>query len=76
MSVRLRAVLRALILHPSVGVHPLRQLTARSIGNIGPLLSKEYPSCWKKYKTCSKTLTQARLCGIHVHGWQPADAAS
>ena len=36
-------------------------IAVRSIGNIGPLLSKEYPSCWKKYKTCSKTLTQARL---------------
>jgi MFS family permease len=39
-----------------------------SIGNIGPLLQKEYPSCWKKYKTCSKTLTQIpsyiQICGI------------
>ena len=38
-----------------------------SIGNIGPLLSKEYPSCWKKYKTCSKRLTQ--VCCLHGNAY-------
>ena len=31
-----------------------------SIGNITPLLDKEYPNCWKKYTSCAKTLTEAR----------------
>eukprot|EP00891_Asterochloris_glomerata_P003210 jgi/Astpho2/3210/Aster-05736 len=30
-----------------------------SIGNIAPILSAEYPECWKSYKKgCTKTLTQ------------------
>ncbi len=30
-----------------------------SIGNIRPLITVEYPECWKLYTVCSKTLTQA-----------------
>lgn len=30
-----------------------------SIGNIRPLITAEYPFCWKYYETCDKTLTQA-----------------
>ena len=30
-----------------------------SIGNIRPLITAEYPECWKTYTQCSKTLTQA-----------------
>ena len=30
-----------------------------SIGNIRPLITAEYPECWKTYEQCSKTLTQA-----------------
>jgi hypothetical protein len=29
-----------------------------SIGNIKPLLKAEYPSCYKTFTTCGKTLTQ------------------
>lgn len=30
-----------------------------SIGNIRPLITAEYPECYKTYAQCSKTLTQA-----------------
>lgn len=33
-----------------------------SIGNIKPLLKAEYPSCYKDFKTCGKTLTQVCSC--------------
>ena len=46
------------------------RLDCRSIGNISPLLEKEYPNCWKKYTSCGKTLTEVRcLCcaGCTLH---------
>lgn len=30
-----------------------------SIGNVRPIITAEYPNCWKTYKECGKTLTQA-----------------
>ena len=30
-----------------------------SVGNIKQIFPYEYPSCWKTYATCSKTMTQA-----------------
>ena len=30
-----------------------------SIGNIRPLITAEYPECWKTYEQCDKILTQA-----------------
>jgi len=30
-----------------------------SIGNIRPIITAEYPNCWKNYSECTKTLTQA-----------------
>ena len=30
-----------------------------SIGNIRPIITAEYPQCWKNYSECTKTLTQA-----------------
>jgi hypothetical protein len=30
-----------------------------SIGNIKPILTDEYPDCFKTYTSCEKTLTQA-----------------
>lgn len=41
-----------------------------SIGNVKPLLQAAFPACWKTYKTCDKTWTQAvdylEICGIIV----------
>jgi len=41
-----------------------------SIGNIKPLFSAVFPTCWKTFKTCNKTWTQAvdylEICGIIV----------
>ncbi|BDA43280.1 probable inorganic phosphate transporter 1-3 [Coccomyxa sp. Obi] len=30
-----------------------------SIGNVRPIITDEYPNCWKIYRECSKTLTEA-----------------
>jgi MFS family permease len=48
-----------------------------SIGNIKPLLKAEYPSCYKDFKTCGKTLTQIPeyiqivgiICGMITIGY-------
>jgi len=41
-----------------------------SIGNIKPLFQAAFPQCWKTFKVCSKTWTQAvdylEICGIIV----------
>ncbi|OCK74216.1 phosphate transporter A-1, partial [Lepidopterella palustris CBS 459.81] len=41
-----------------------------SIGNVRPLLQASFPSCWKTFKTCNETWTQAidylEICGIIV----------
>ena len=45
----------------SKGVHSdvMQAYFIFSIGNIRPLITAEYPECWKTYAQCSKTLTQA-----------------
>ncbi len=37
-----------------------------SIGNIKPLLKAEYPSCYKTFKTCGKTMTQVSRTSVHT----------
>ena len=38
---------------------PLQAYFIFSIGNIKPMLTFEYPECWKTYQECSKNLTNA-----------------
>ncbi|CAL8468731.1 g8271 [Coccomyxa elongata] len=47
---------------PFFWFHSFREFWAYfifSIGNVRPIITAEYPNCWKTYKECGKTLTQA-----------------
>ena len=50
-----------------------------SVGNLKPIFVAAYPACWKTYKACNKSLTDAltytQVAGIIV-GMLGANAAS
>lgn len=40
-------------------------------GNIKPIITAQYPACWKTYQKCAKTLTEApdytQVIGVGTH---------